>query len=707
MPTPVANLSNYNGDVQTSTAVLALFLVATGQAVASRVTTFATLPEGSAVLAMKSDGDHLYIAGRWNDDAFVGKMSPDGAEMLYWRVIGGTGREGAVALALDGSGGAYVAGTSTSADFPTTAGALQASFQAPSNQAFVAKLDAEGEVRYATFVGGTSNTSGRDIAVNATGEVLLTGQSVGEGFPTTPGAAATSDAINAMYTVKIDRTGATLLAAVRGIGSGRVAMDLAGNLYVAGEVLGGGDIPITPGSFQAEHGFGACGGTVFLGIPCFYGFVTKLNPSGTEVIFSTWLTGRHGSRVTALHVDQKGNVLVAGLTNSRDFPTTPGVLVDRHIANAPRPPQPIGPHPAVYPPQASGYVAKLNETGTSLLFSTYFSGTETDTITDIWVDSDSIYVAGQASSPDLPGLDAPVQCMPSGFVSRIAADGSSVVSTELLDRAAGGILAFRGEQGPYVAVGGSILRLDFYGPRDRVSCVTDAADIKRIGAVTPGQLLSLFGRGLAAETLIGQPSEAGLLPTTLGGFSAIFDGTRAALLYVSERQVNLQTPYEIADAQSVVLTMDGESRTYRVAARQPVPFLRVAPELVCNDTVPQIAGGVSYPLALNEDGSVNTCATPAEPGSLVAIFLNGVGMTGAALKTGAVTAVTGATPLDLPVTLDPAVGVDSARLLPGVVSSVWELRVRVPGTRAGYSSVEASVDGVPVSSGALTVWVRR
>ena len=464
MPTPVANLCNYNGDVQRGTAVLALFLVATGQAVAARVTTFATLPEGATVSAMKSDGNHLYITGRWNNAAFVGKLSPDGTEMLYWRVIGGTSNDGAVALALDGSGAAYVTGTSTSADFPTTAGALQTSLQAPSYQAFVVKLDSEGEVRYATFVGGASNTSGLDIAVNAKGQVLLTGQSVGEGFPTAPGAAAASDAIKTMYTVKIDRLGATLLAAVRGIGGDRVAMDAAGDLYVAGEVRGGGDIPITAGVFQTEHGFGSCGRSGLFGgfvIPCLYGFVTKLNPSGTEVIFSTWLTGRYGSRVRALHVDQEGNVLIAGSTNSRDFPTTSGVLLENHIANAPRPPQRIG-RPAVYPPQASGYVAKLNNTGTDLLFSTYFSGAETDTITDMWVDSDSIYLAGRASSPDLPVLDAPAQCVPSGYVSRIAADGSSVVRTELLDRTFGaGTLAFLGGQGPYVAAGGSILRLDF------------------------------------------------------------------------------------------------------------------------------------------------------------------------------------------------------------------------------------------------------
>ncbi len=172
-----------------------------------------------------------------------------------------------MALALDGSGAAYVTGTSTSADFPTTAGALQASLQAPSSQAFVVKLDSEGEVLYATFVGGASNTSGRDIAVNAKGQVLLTGQSVGEGFPTAPGAAVASDAINTMYTVKIDRLGATLLAAVRGIGGGRVAMDAAGDLYVAGEVRGGSDIPITAGAFQTEHGLAVAAERALSGFP--------------------------------------------------------------------------------------------------------------------------------------------------------------------------------------------------------------------------------------------------------------------------------------------------------------------------------------------------------------------------------------------------------------------------------------------------------
>jgi uncharacterized protein (TIGR03437 family) len=692
--------------VRALTSVFLLACIIFGPAGAARVWTFATLPEGARVHAMKTDGAHLYVAGGWNNDAFVAKLSADGSKLVYWKVLGGSGSESAAALALDQTGAAYITGTSTSRDFPTTAGVLQPAFQAESYQAFVAKVEAAGAVRYATFVGGASNTSGRDIAVNEAGEVLVTGQSVGPGFPATPGAAVASDDSNTMYVAKIDSDGATLLAGLRGIGGGKVALDAVGDWYVAGEIAGG-DIPITEGAFQTERLVAACGGAGLLGIPCIYGFVAKLNPSGTELIFSTWLTGRHGSQVAGLHVDEEGNVLIAGTTNSTDFPTTSGALLNRHIANAARPPQPISPHPAIYPPQASGYVAKLNRTGTDLLFSTYFSGTQTDTITAMWVDSNSIYLAGQARSPDLPGLDAPAQCVPSGYVSRIAADGGSVIRTELIDRAESGMLAFLGEQGPYAASGDSIVRVDFYGERDRVACVTDAGNLRRIDAVTPGQLLSLFGYDLAPEELVGAPSPDGFLPTTLGGFSAAFNGTPAPLLYVSEGQVNLQTPYEIAGGDGVEMSVGGESRRYRVAARQPAALLRWDPELSCDSVVPQVVGGVSYPFALNEDGTINTCATPAAPGSLVTVFLHGLGVTGAPLRTGAVTAFTGTTPLDLPVTLDPPVGLDSARLQPGAVSSVWELRIRVPGTLAGYSAAKVSVDGVPVAHGALTVWVRR
>ncbi len=172
-------------------------------------------------------------------------------------------------------------------------------------------------------------------------------------------------------------------------------------------VLGGDEIPISSGALQIAHGQAAGGGTAFLGVPCSYGFVAKLNPGGTEVIFSTWLTGRHGSQFRGLHVDAGGNALVAGVTNSTDFPTTAGVLLDRHIANEPYPSDPNPLRPAVRIPRASGFVAGLNNTGTALLFATYFSGTRTDTISGMRVDANSIYLAGAASSLDLPGLDAP------------------------------------------------------------------------------------------------------------------------------------------------------------------------------------------------------------------------------------------------------------------------------------------------------------
>ncbi len=243
--------------------------------------------------------------------------------------------------------------------------------------------------------------------------------------------------------------------------------------------------------------------------------------------------------------------------------------------------------------------------------------------------------------------------------------------------------------------------------------MTDAATGGRVAAVTPSQLLTLFGEDLAEQELIGVPSGSGFLPFAIGGFTAAFNGTSAALLYVSGRQVNLQAPYEIAKDDTVVVSKLGESRTYRVQAWQPAPFLRGDPELTCNGAAPAAPGGVSYPRcflsvgALNDDGALNTCATPAAPGSLVTVFLNGVGVAGTSLRSGFVTPGDAIIPLALPVALDPPVGWDSAQLQPGAVSSVWALRIRGPGTTAGFSSVRVTVDGVPAAGGPLTVWVRR
>jgi hypothetical protein len=139
--------------------------------------------------------------------------------------------------------------------------------------------------------------------------------------------------------------------------------------------------------------------------------VAKLNASLTQIEYATYISGTYGASPVAVSVDAQGNVLVAGNTNSPDYPTTPNAIEPHYIANAPPPPPQTCLLNCVVLPPASGYLTKLNATGTGLIYSTYFSGTQTDTISFAGFPANAIYLAGSAGSIDLPGL-GPAQCVP-------------------------------------------------------------------------------------------------------------------------------------------------------------------------------------------------------------------------------------------------------------------------------------------------------
>jgi hypothetical protein len=440
---------------------------------------FATLPDEATITAMRVGGaGNVHLAGVLKPadpksdedygDAFVAQVNPDGSKLVYLVVLAGSRGETVCGLALDDSGAAYVAGTTTSEDFPTTAGSLQPTFQGPTFQAFVTKLDSNGRVVYQTLFGGASDALASDIFVNRAGEVFLTGQTMGEVLPTTPGAAVASEDSNTTFVAKLDSSGSNLLAALRGIG-GKVVADARDNIYVAGAESGGlTPIPTTAGAFQNEHPWQTCFGTVFARGTCSYGYVMKLNATGTEILFSTFVTGSHGSAIAGMHVDAEGNVLLAGTTNSSDYPVTSGVLLDHYIASAEPPPQP-GSHPYYFPPPPSGFITKLNSEGTALLFSTFFSGRESDMVNDMVVSPRYIYLTGYANSPDLPGIHPADQAPPAFYVSQIRPDASEATRTWLINQPganeAGSRVAWSRDSAVYVAPGGpSVLSIDFGGP---------------------------------------------------------------------------------------------------------------------------------------------------------------------------------------------------------------------------------------------------
>jgi uncharacterized protein (TIGR03437 family) len=498
---------------------------------------------------------------------------------------------------------------------------------------------------------------------------------------------------------------------MRGIG-GRLATDDQGSIYVAGSQYGGDTpIPLTPGAFQTTHQQHGCAGTGQLGIGCFYQYVTKLDSALSQVLYSTYVTGSWGAAPAAIAVDAQRNVLLAGTTNSPDYPTTSGAFQPIYIANAPTPPNTclFG---CINPPPASGYVTKLNATGTGLLFSTFLSGTQADTVSFAALTSGGIYLSGQVRSADFPGLEGvPAQCLPETYETRLSLDGSAItaargvpVNVLAYDAAAGRLLAW---------TGADLVSFDLAAPPTPISCILDAADLQPVTSIAPGELLSIFGTPFVWSTATQVP---GPFATSFAGVTVTFNGIAGPLLYISPQQINVQVPYEIASGAqaTVVLTSTqrnvSDSRTLAVVARNPVAFLtpRVYADLgKCG--VLNLGFQIQLlPLAFNSDGSPNTCLNPAQAGSVVRIFLAGLGVTVPAPVTGAVNPNPG-TPLNLPITFGGglAATVVSAVALPGSISGVWQVDVRMPDQPAVAIPISLSVDSVPVRDTNLTIWTGR
>jgi uncharacterized protein (TIGR03437 family) len=693
---------------------------------ATPATVVAHLPNTGIAAAKVDAAGNIYIAG-FNGtptspdtyDAFVAKLSPDGSRILYSTTFAGSKSDYATALEIDSSGAAYIIGETQSSDFPVTQAAVQGTFLASSKQGFVAKVDPQGKVVYATFIGGSSdiNLSVGGLVVNTAGEAIVSGQTIGGNFPTTSPAPFNSTDTNTFFVLKLDVNGAKLLASVRGVG-GRVALDGQSNIYVSGLMLSSPTaIPITPGAFQTTFQLRACGGTGQLGIPCSYQYVTKLNATLTQLLYSTFVTGTYGASPAAIFVDAQGNAIVAGTTHSPDYPTTNNSFEPIYIANAP--------YPLVeclfgcnIPPPATGYVTKLNAAGTGLMYSTFFSGTQSDTITFATLTAGGIYLAGQAGSADLPGLDGlPLQCLPETFVTRLSLDGSSVTAARI---APDNILTYDSVRGSLLAWNGAdLVRFDPTAPPAPIACILDAADLRPVTQIAPGELLSIFGPRFVSAVLA--PASRGF-PLSLGGVSVAFSGTASPLLYVSPQQINVQAPYEIADAGTATITLTSselsisDSRTLPVVSANPTIFLDAAATAESTGFNHCSLGGsflgglpLTIPLAFNSDGTRNSCANPAPAGSTVRIFLSGLGTIGEPV-TGSINPSPGP-PLGLPISTNVAeVSVVAATAAPGSISGVWQADLKVTG-HAGAIPVSFFVDiapqmRIPVRDTNLTIWTR-
>jgi uncharacterized protein (TIGR03437 family) len=401
--------------------------------------------------------------------------------------------------------------------------------------------------------------------------------------------------------------------------------------------------------------------------------------------------------------------MLAGTTNSPDYPTTSNAFQPFYIANAPPPPNTclFG---CFVPPPASGYVTKLNATGTGLVYSTFLSGTQADTIAFAAFTAGGIYLSGQVESPDFPGLEGfPSQCLPETYATRISLDGSVITAARMVP---GNVLAYDATGMLLAWTGTDLISFDPAAPPTAIACILDAADLRPVTSIAPGELLSIFG----AHFVNGIAGPApGSFPASFAGVTVTLNGIASPLMYISSQQINLQAPYEISNAAQAILTLtsaqmnESDLRTLPVTAGNPVAFLDTVTSPASADCLPYgglVWEGQPLPLAFNSDGSRNTCSNPARVGSVVRLFIAGLGVTVPAPVTGSINPNPG-TPLNLPISFGGGLSaaVVSAVALPGSISGVWQVDVRMPGD-TGAIPVSLVVDSVPVRDTNLTIWLR-
>ncbi|HEV2352469.1 MAG TPA: SBBP repeat-containing protein, partial [Terriglobia bacterium] len=332
--------------------------------------------------------------------------------LSYSTYLGGGGDSGN-SIAVDSGGNAYITGVAQPTHFPTTPGAFQ-TVPGGLNDAFVIKLNAAGSALvYSTYLGGSGQDQGTGIAVDSTGNAYVTGWTQSVNFPTASplqGAIGGPSATNAFVT-KLNATGNALVYStyLGGVGvdeAAGIALDLAGNAYIMGQT-DSLNFPLAS-SLQARFGGGSSDA-----------FVTKLNTSGSALVYSTYLGGNSLDEASAIAIDSVGNAYITGWTQSTNFPTA----------------SPFQPALGV-PGAVNAFVTKLNAAGSALVYSTYLGGNNNDYARGIAVDSaDNAYVTGFTTSTNFPiaspfqpsivGLQAP-------FVTKLNATGSALVYSTYL-----------------------------------------------------------------------------------------------------------------------------------------------------------------------------------------------------------------------------------------------------------------------------------
>jgi hypothetical protein len=341
-----------------------------------------------------------------NYDAFLTKLNPTGTALIFSTYFGGSDEDRIFSINLGPDGEIFVSGYTYSTNFP-----LMTPYQGVSmglNDGFIARFTSAGALSYSTYLGGNGGDFCGFVKSTDANIVTFAGATGSTNFPTANPLQAINNGQADFVVGKLNIATNTLIFSTYYGGTGSDAMNLssggvdaAGNIYFGG-VSGSFDYPTTPNAFQAEHN-GSDDAVV-----------TKINPAGTAVIYSTYIGGNLVDAADALAVDPSGNAYITGFTRSANFPTKNAV------------------QPQLKDPDA--FVTKLNPSGTELVFSTFLGGLNLERGSGIAADaSGNCYVTGRSNSGDFPTKRAlrPPRGLDDAFITRFNRDGALLFSTLL------------------------------------------------------------------------------------------------------------------------------------------------------------------------------------------------------------------------------------------------------------------------------------
>ena len=313
---------------------------------------------------------------------FIFKLNTAGDKLSYFTYINGNNSDIAFSIDLDSNNNAYITGNSFSTNWNTIIPNNYTNFgsQLVGNIAlFVCKLNESGDMDYFSTFSGNSTISGRGIAVDKLGSAYIGGETFSTVFGSlTPNIIGVNDGSSKALAIKLSPTGRELLyfTLISGSGtdSGRdIDIDTLGNAYIVGNTSSP-DFPRVP----VENIIGTAPGRIF---------VSKLDPTGTSLIYSVTLGGGGDNTtdfVTSVAVDNCNRAYITGATNSKTFPLQIPIYSDRQG-------------------EQDVFISRLNPAGTDFEFSTYFGGNGNDIGNGIVVNaSNNIYVTGFTESTNLP-----------------------------------------------------------------------------------------------------------------------------------------------------------------------------------------------------------------------------------------------------------------------------------------------------------------